>query len=191
MDLHARGRTSPATARGLRGGRINSGNRSGDDRCRRGDDRRDRHGRDAEAARGLNYRVALSRKGKRSIWVDGEEFLWRSNTGGVHVSDLVGELNVISHAGLVLVKGRRFRSVAGCGGLHRLFKSPDFFWIAIYPSTVREFIRWAVCVAVVPGRDPQEVDRDGLTGSLAEQSSQLREREAALDRADRADRRHR
>ena len=127
--------------------------------------------------------MAITRKGKRPITVNGEEFLWKSNGQSVQVCDLKSELNVITDDGLVLVKGRRFRSVSGCGGLHRLFRAPDFFWIGIYyPSRVAEFIRWAT----EQGPDPEEIDRCGLTGSFYEQSQQLerRERDKSGDRAD-------
>lgn len=117
--------------------------------------------------------MAISRKARRRITVDGEKFLWNYANGGAHVIDLTAQLNVVSYAGLVLVKGPRFRSVSGCGSLHRLFRAPDFFWIACYPDAVAEFIRWAVA----EGRDPIEVDRVGLSGSLYEQSRQLDARE--------------
>ena len=99
--------------------------------------------------------MAISRKGKRAITVNGEEFLWRYHRGGAQVTDLDGRLNVVGLDGFALVKGPRFRSVAGCGGLHRLFRAPDFFWIACYPSMVAEFIDWATS----PGPDPEELDR--------------------------------
>ena len=99
--------------------------------------------------------MAISRTGKRRIVVDGEEFLWRHWYGGAHVVDLHGTLNVYCIDRLALVKGPRFRAVTGCGGRHRCFACPDFFFIACGPKQVAECIRWAV----KPGKDPVEVDR--------------------------------
>jgi len=115
--------------------------------------------------------MAISKKGKRRIVVDGEQFFWRYCDGAIHVIDHDGRLNAVSGSGLVLVKGARFRSVAGCGGLHRLFRAPDFFGVAHYPSMVEDFIRWATA----DGSDPEELDRSGLSGSLLDQERQLRE----------------
>jgi hypothetical protein len=106
--------------------------------------------------------MAVSRKGKRSIVVDGEELLWRFWNGGAHVIDLRGQLNVKSARGLVWVRGPRFRSVEGCGGLHRCFRCPDFFFVASGPAAVAKLVRWAVR----PGRDPEEFGRaDAALGS--------------------------
>lgn len=97
--------------------------------------------------------MTVSRKGKRPIVVDGEEFLWRYWNIGAHVIDLEGTLNVKAAKGRVWVRGPRFRSVAGCGGPHRCFRCPDFFWIKVGPKEVAELIRWAT----KRGRDPEEV----------------------------------
>jgi hypothetical protein len=102
--------------------------------------------------------VAVSRKGKRSIVVNGEEFLWRYWNGGAHVVDLKGQLNLKCRNGVVFVRGPRFRSVEGCGGLHRCFSCPDFFRIVCNPKQVAELIRWAIS----SGPDPVEVDRNGM-----------------------------
>ena len=102
--------------------------------------------------------MAISRKGKRRIVVDGEEFLWRYWNGGAHVLDLKGRLNVYCIGDVALVKGPRFRAVRDCGGLQRCFRCPDFFWIACTPKTVAQCIRWAV----KRGPDPEAVDRSEL-----------------------------
>ncbi|MCO4763801.1 MAG: hypothetical protein KC502_19970 [Myxococcales bacterium] len=100
--------------------------------------------------------MAISRKGKRAIVVDGEEFLWRYWKGGTHVVDLDGQLNLLCKADRVWVRAPRFRSVVGCGGRHRCFECPDFFWISTNPRQVAEFIRWAVAA----GPDPRELSTD-------------------------------
>jgi hypothetical protein len=102
----------------------------------------------------LPFRMAISRKGKRCIVVDGEEFLWRYWNGGAHVVDLNGKLNVACTKRIVCVRGPRFRRVEGCGGPHRFFMCPDFFRIACNQKQVAELIRWAIS----RGRDPEEVD---------------------------------
>lgn len=105
--------------------------------------------------------MAVSRKGKRTITIDGEEFLWRYWNGGAHVVDLKGTLNLKSAAGVVWVRGPRFRAVEGCGGLHRCFRCPDFFWIVSNPKQVAELIRWALA----RGPDPEEIDRTTVHAS--------------------------
>lgn len=102
--------------------------------------------------------MAISTKGKRPITVDGEQFLWRHWAGGAHVVDRQGKLNVYFRGGLVLVKGPRFRAVEGCGGLHRVFRCPDFFSVACNPRQVARCIRWSTRRT----RDPEEVDRHGF-----------------------------
>lgn len=116
--------------------------------------------------------MAIARKGKRSIVVDGEEFLWwvardgespdrLGKTLALHVVDTAGELCVKytlwqpydqRH---VVVIGRRFRNEPGCGGAHRRFRCPEFGDSNIvYPSAVAELIRW--CIA--DRRTPPELD---------------------------------
>ncbi len=95
--------------------------------------------------------MAISRTGRRSIVVDGEEFLWRYWKGGAHVVDLQAGLNIQCSGDRVWVRGPRFRSVAGCGGPHRCFRCPDFFWISTNPRQVAELIRWALSHGPDPG----------------------------------------
>lgn len=99
--------------------------------------------------------MAISTKGKRRLVVDGETFLWRHWNGGAQILDLAGQLNVYCASGVALVKGPRFRAVKGCGGLHRFFRCPQFFWVVSNPRQVAKCIRWAV----KRGPDPEEIDR--------------------------------
>lgn len=98
--------------------------------------------------------MAVNWKGKRLIVVKGERFLWEGWGDGAHVIDLKGRLNVVCRSGRVWVKGPRFRAVKGCGGLHRCFKAPDFFFFAANPAQVADLIGWATH----PGRDPEELN---------------------------------
>jgi hypothetical protein len=116
--------------------------------------------------------IAVSRKGKRSITVDGREYLWwvqedyeppfvPSIGKSLRVIDTSGELSVEYHLGQpsdvchVVVTGRRFRSLGGCGGPHRRFRCPTFTeGPAVTPAHVASLIRWAE----ERGDAPLEVD---------------------------------
>lgn len=116
--------------------------------------------------------MAISRKGKRAIVVDGAEYFWwvRSSKGSLtlHLVDSTGQLclqytskdytsggDAWCH---VAVIGPKFRSVSGCGGPHRRFRCPEFAdSAAIYPKDVAELIRWSISER----DDPVEVDETG------------------------------
>lgn len=118
--------------------------------------------------------MAVSRKGKRLISVDGREYLWwvsedseppyvPSVMRSLRLCDSGGELFVEYHLGQpaelchVVVHGRRFRSVAGCGGPQRRFRAPVVApGISVTPAEVAAFIRWLEA----PGL-PLEVDYYG------------------------------
>jgi hypothetical protein len=120
--------------------------------------------------------VTISRKRKRSIVVDGEEYLWwvveddtppfvpsRSTT--LKVVSVDGELMVDYPLGqeedlcFVVVLGKRFRAVSGCGGPWRRFRCPLFCpELAVTPACVAELVRWATS----RGPDPVEVNYRGL-----------------------------
>lgn len=105
--------------------------------------------------------MAVSRKGKRPITVDGRRYLWwvqedrdppfvPSAGHSLCVVDTEGDLFVQYHLGQpsdvrhVVVIGRRFPSVDGCGGTHRRFQCPSFDdGPAVTPAHVAAFIRWS------------------------------------------------
>lgn len=120
--------------------------------------------------------MAVSRKRKRPISVDGREYLWwivvdyeppfvPSAGTSLKVVDLPGELFVEYHLGQppevchVVVQGRRFRSVSGCGGPHRRFRCPVFAaGPAVSPADVAALIRWCEKAG-----EPVEVNYVGLS----------------------------
>lgn len=104
--------------------------------------------------------MAVSRKGKRPITVDGRRYLWWVQEDGdlpfvpsdgrsLCVADTEGDMFVQYHLGQpsdvrhIVVIGRRFPSVDGCGGTYRRFLCPSFDdGPAVTPAHVAAFIRW-------------------------------------------------
>lgn len=119
--------------------------------------------------------MTVSRKRKRLIKVDGRDYLWwvvsdsdppyvPSAGTSLKVVDAAGEMYVEYHLGQppevchVVVQGKRFRSVRGCGGPHRRFRSPMFaVGPAVTPSDVAELIRWCESAG-----EPTEVNYLGV-----------------------------
>jgi len=104
--------------------------------------------------------MAVSRKRRRPIAIDGREYMWWvtqddeppyvpsvgislkvvDKSGDMYVEYHVGQPADVSH---VVVKGKRFRAVTGCGGPHRRFRCPVFAAGPIVaPAQVAAFIRW-------------------------------------------------
>lgn len=117
--------------------------------------------------------MTISRKRKRSIAVDGVEYLWWVGEGNVYTTPpsskalvvvmVDGEFHVryaldqpaqVRH---IEVLGRQFRAVAGCGVRHRRFLCPLFGQETVLPSDVAALIRWAT----EAGSDPIELDYRG------------------------------
>jgi len=119
--------------------------------------------------------MAVSQKRKRPIAVDGREYLWwvvpdydppyvPSTGTSLKVVDTAGEMFVEYHLGQpadvchVVVQGKRFRSVPGCGGPHRRFRCPVFApGPAVTPADVAALIRWSESAG-----EPTEVNYLGL-----------------------------
>jgi|GEM_PF-5502620 len=120
--------------------------------------------------------MAVSRKGKRPIVVDGRTYLWwvfpdgavyvptNGITQSLMIVDDCGEFGVQYYLGQLpdlchlTVMGRRFR-VSGCGGSHRRFRCPVVVNGPVAtPRTVAELIKWSTDA----GDNPVEVDYQGL-----------------------------
>src|SRR5262245_1018300 len=128
--------------------------------------------------------MTVSRKLKRLITVDGQEYLWwvrddsdppfvPSNGKSLRIVDVSGDLAVEYHLGQpadvchIVVTGRRFRGLPDCGGVHRRFRSPLFATNpAVTPADVAAVIRWSE----EPGEAPVEVNYLGLPGPPPEAS---------------------
>jgi hypothetical protein len=103
--------------------------------------------------------MAVSRKGRRKIAVEGVEYVWwiaPADYFGGNALNIVGETNhlhlVYQLGGSVLsVLGRRFRGHELTSGCHRHFRcppvgSPD----EIAPGDVAALIRWAIAPGLLP-----------------------------------------
>jgi hypothetical protein len=119
--------------------------------------------------------MAVSTKRKRPIVVDGREYLWwvvpdyeppfvPSAGTSLKVVDTVGNMCVEYHLGQpgdvchVVVQGKRFGSLTGCGGPHRRFRCPVFAsGPAVTPADVAALIRWCEAAS-----EPTEVNYLGL-----------------------------
>lgn len=118
--------------------------------------------------------MAVSRKNKRPIRVGGQGYLWWvasddpllsgslclslavvSESGDFFIRYFLGQPEDVRH---VEVIGRRFRSIAGCGSVHRRFLCPAVENEAcITPSDVAALIAWAT----LPSNDVVEVNYMG------------------------------
>ncbi len=118
--------------------------------------------------------MTVSRKHKRPIHVAGEGYLWWvardepllsgsseyslcvvSESGDLYIRYFLGQPDDYRH---VVVIGRRFRAVAGCGNTHRRFLCPSFGILdTVAPANVASMISWAV----EAGENPLEVDARG------------------------------
>jgi hypothetical protein len=118
--------------------------------------------------------MAVSRKNKRPIRVGDQGYLWWvasddpllsgsqclslavvSESGDFFIKYFLGQPDDVRH---VVVIGRRFRSIAGCGSVHRRFLCPAIANEAcITPSDVAALIAWAT----LPSEDVVEVNGMG------------------------------
>ena len=119
--------------------------------------------------------MTISRKRKRSIVVDGREYLWwvlidddlpfvPSIGKSLKLVDVSGEMFLAYPLGQVpeichvVVIGKRFRTVVACGGSHRRFRCPVFAeGPVVTPADVAAIIRWAEASG-----EPMEVNYRGL-----------------------------
>ena len=118
--------------------------------------------------------MTVSRKNKRPIRVDNEGYLWwvasddplmsgsldtsvrvASESGDFYVQYFLGQPEPVRH---LIVIGRRFRAVMGCGATHRRFRCPAIAdETSVTPAGIAALIIWAT----EPTSDVEEVDYMG------------------------------
>lgn len=119
--------------------------------------------------------MTVSRKNKRPIRVADEGYLWwvasddplisgsadasvrvASESGDFYVKYFLGQPEAVRH---LVVIGRRFRAVVGCGAVHRRFRCPAINEKSVTPSDIAALVTWAT----EPSPDIKEVDYRGIT----------------------------
>jgi hypothetical protein len=118
--------------------------------------------------------MTVSRKRKRSIRVADQGYLWWvgsddplqsgslavsvrvvSESGDFYVKYFLGQPESVRH---LVVIGRRFRAIAGCGAIHRRFRCPAIGnEESVTPSGISALIAWAT----EPSQEVEEVDFRG------------------------------